>query len=97
MNNREDVIRQLEWLVFNFPWQDKPESDADRMCNAIHKYVQDAIDLLKKSFTPDEAYFAVIEHGRHDRRFRLGDPIKYSFPEVIDILRIEVMCKAGDM
>ena len=57
----------------------------------------DIIDLLKRSFTPDEVYTTVIEHGQHDKRFRLGDPINYSFQQVVEILRIELMCKAGDM
>ena len=47
MVDREKAIKQLKWLVFNFPWQDKPVSESDRMCNAIHKYAQDAVDLLK--------------------------------------------------
>ena len=47
MVDREKAIKQLKYLVFSFPWQDKPVSESDRMCNAFHKYAQDAVDLLK--------------------------------------------------
>ena len=47
MDNREKVIKQLKWLVFNFPWQNKPKDESDKMCNAIHKYAHDAIELLE--------------------------------------------------
>ena len=58
---------------------------------------KDALDLLKRSFTPQEVYDTVIEHGQHDKRFKLGDKIDYSFTDVVDILNMELMCKAGDM
>lgn len=57
----------------------------------------DALVLLKRSFTPQEVYDTVIEHAQHDKRFKLGDKINYSFTDVVDILNIELMCKAGDM
>lgn len=47
--------------------------------------VQDAIALLKRSFTPKEVYDTVIEHAQHDMRFKLGDKIDYSFTDVVDI------------
>ena len=59
--------------------------------------VLDAIVLLKRSFTPQEVYDTVIEHAQHDMRFKLGDKIDYSFTDVVDILNIELMCKAGDI
>ena len=57
----------------------------------------DIIDLLKKSFTPQEVYDTVVEHAQHAMRFKLGDKIDYSFTDVVDILNMELMCKAGDM
>lgn len=48
MTKAEKAIKELHWLQFNFPWQDNPENDADKMCNAIHKYAGDAIELLKE-------------------------------------------------
>lgn len=59
--------------------------------------IQDAIVLLRRSFTPKEVYDTVIEHGQHDKRFKFGDKIDYSFSDAVDILNIELMCKAGDM
>ena len=102
MDKREKVIKGLECCmgdgIEDTPGcEECPYNDMGDTCDLIRPLYEDARELLKKSFTPDEASRAVIEHGQHDRRFRLGDPINYSFPEVIDILRIEVMCKAGDM
>ena len=71
-----------------------PYADADDCESAL---CADALALLKKSFTPQEVYDTVIEHGQHDKRFKLGDKIDYSFTDVVDILNIELMCKAGDM
>ena len=65
--------------------------------SCMTKLMRDALALLKKSFTPQEVYNTVIEHAQHDMRFKLGDKINYSFTDVVDILNIEVMCKAGDM
>lgn len=47
MTKLEKAIKELRWLQFNFPWQDNPENDADKMFNAIHKYAGDAIELLE--------------------------------------------------
>lgn len=63
----------------------------------VYNLHRDARDVLKRSFTPQEVYYTVIEHGQHDKRFKLGDKIDYSFTDVVDILNIELMCKAGDM
>lgn len=93
MMGREKVIKNLEKMLdeskYNDSVQYNPWADTETL--------EAAIALLKKSFTPDEVYHTVVEHGQHDKRFRLGDAINYSFHEVVDILRIELMCKAGDM
>lgn len=65
--------------------------------DCIDRLMADALALLKGSFTPQEVYDTVIEHAQHDTRFRLGDKIDYSFSDVVDILNMELMCKAGDM
>ena len=94
MGDREKVIGDLE------------EQIAWIRDNDFHKFpgwghavlaMRDAITLLKKSFTPQEVYDTVIEHAQHDKRFKLGDRIDYSFSDVVDILNMELMCKAGDM
>ena len=59
--------------------------------------LEDTLALLKRSFTPLEVYDTVIEHAQHEKRFKLGDKIDYSFTDVVDILNMELMCKAGDM
>lgn len=93
MADREKVIRNLEELLVFSRYNDSvgwnPYNDTETL--------EGAIVLLKRSFTPKEVYDTVIEHGQHDKRFKLGDKIDYSFTEVVDILNSEVMCKAGDM
>lgn len=92
---REKVIRGLECCL---------GSDSCAKCN-FFEYKMDcswhlkyeALEMLKGSFTPQEVYNTVIEHGQHDKRFKLGDKIDYSFTDVVDILNMELMCKAGDM
>ena len=93
MNDREKVIRNLEELLVFSRYNDSvgwnPDNDTETL--------EGAVNLLKRSFTPQEVYDAVIEHGQHDKQFKLGDTINYSFQEVVEILRTELMCKAGDM
>ena len=93
MTDREKVIRNLEELLVFSRYNDSvgwnPDNDTETL--------EGAIDLLKRSFTPQEVYDTVIEHANHDRRFKLGDKIDYSFSDVVDILNMELMCKAGDM
>jgi len=98
--NRNDVIKGLQCCS-------QGRNGADAECGSCpynnnsmdcgENLMADALELVKRSFTPEEVYRTVIEHGQHDRRFRLGDAINYSFSEVVDILRIELMCKAGDV
>lgn len=94
MVNRERVINDLE------------EQIAWIRDNDFHKFpcwghsvlaMRDAAELLKTSFTPQEVYDTVIEYGQHDKRFKLGDKIDYSFTEVVYILNVELMRKAGDV
>lgn len=74
MTKFEKVIKELRWLQFNFPWQDNPENDADKMSNAIHKYTGDAIELLE---------------SRQWRKFEFREPDaeeKEAHPEWINVL-----------
>lgn len=48
MAEREKVIKELSWLIYNFPFQKNPKDDADRMCNAINMYCNDALTLLRE-------------------------------------------------
>ena len=91
---REKVIRGLEWCLFKTGCNGCPyRNDCDDGTNME----KDALALLKRSFTPQEVYDTVIKHAQHDMRFKLGDKIDYSFTDVVDILNMELMCKAGDM
>ena len=101
MVDRNKVIKGLEWCMNEkhdcyrkkgCPYEN--EGDDVGCKYALHR---DALALLKMSFTPQEVYETVIEHAQHDKRFKLGDKIDYSFSDVVDILNIELMCKAGDM
>lgn len=102
---RDGVIKALECAIdknhFGFKHCHNCEyrKDVDHLqyvCDG-DRCIADAIDLLKKSFTPKEVYDTVIVHAQHDKRFKLGNIIDYSFEDVVDILNCELMCKAGDM
>ena len=102
---RDGVIKALECAIdkdhFGFKHCHNCEyrKDVDHLQHVCDgdRCIADAIDLLKKSFTPGEIYGAVIEYAHHDKRFKLGDRIDYSFDDVMDILNIQLMCKAGDV
>ena len=95
---REKVIRGIECCAVGAECDHCPYSTMNKTgyegCYQMHI---DALALLKRSFTPQEVYDTVIEHAQHDMRFKLGDKIDYSFSDVVDILNMELMCKAGDM
>jgi len=94
MRDREKVIKGLKYL-HDVRHYTLTESEQDALIR--RNITQGAIELLEKSFTPEEVYNTVVEHAQHDKRFKLGDRIDYSFSDVVDILNIELMCKAGDM
>ena len=89
---REEAIQHLE----NMKWL-KGYDNTTVNGRQLNLVIDDIIDILKRSFTPEEVYDIVQEHAHHDKRFKLGDKIDYSFTDVVDILNIELMCKAGDM
>lgn len=98
---REEVIRGLECCKQGADYTDPicsecPYSD-EYAADCVPMLAADALALLKGTFTPQEVYDTVVEHAQHDMRFKLGDKIDYSFTDVVDILNIELMCKAGDM
>ncbi len=43
-----EIIKALEWLIFNFPKVEKHENDSDRLCNCINLYCKNAVDELKR-------------------------------------------------
>ena len=48
MTDRERVMKELSWIINNFPKQKDPKDAADKMCNAINTYCSDALSLLKE-------------------------------------------------
>lgn len=49
MNETEQrvaCVKALRWLMNNFPYKKDPESEAEKMCNAIFVYVKAAAELL---------------------------------------------------
>lgn len=99
MTDKEKVIRGLECCIVGKCEECEYEKDGclNNSMTFMNGLKRDALALLKRSFTPQEVYDTVIEHGQHDMRFKLGDKIDYSFTDVVDILNMELMCKAGDM
>ena len=49
--DKKQVVASLRWLVFNFPFQNEPKDEADKLCNCIHVYCSDAIALLEDETT----------------------------------------------
>lgn len=98
MTTREKVVSHLQilrtWCAVNPDFGMGLDIDD---CPKAVEWLDAALALLKKSFTPKEVYDVVVEHAQHDTRFKLGDKIDYSFTDVVDILNIELMFKAGDM
>ena len=97
MTKLEKVIKELQWLQSNFPLQDKPEDDADRMCNAIHKYSGDAIALLEsqqwisvKDRLPPEDKMVLVWHWDYEIGCLERDPyiheLRWSFNDFKGIL-----------
>jgi len=48
VSDRERVMKELSWIINNFPKQKDPKDVADKMCNAINTYCSDALSLLKE-------------------------------------------------
>lgn len=98
MPDREKTIKGLETVFMHLLKMTEVCSDGDLpYYRELFERTDDALAMLKKSFTPEEVYKTVIEHGQHDMRFKLGDRIDYTFMDVVGILNTELMCKAGDM
>ena len=89
---REKAIQYLE----NMKWL-KGYDNTTVNGRPLEMVIDDIIDIMKRSFSPKEVYDIVIEYAQHDKRFKLGNKIDYSFTDVVDILNMELMCKAGDM
>ena len=96
MTDREKVISDIEYYC-KYPDTAPLHYYGGKIVQMPEQLMRDALALLKKSFIPEEVYDVVVEHAQHDTRFKLGDKIDYSFSDVVDILNIELMCKAGDM
>ena len=41
-------MKELSWLIYNFPQQKDPKDAADKMCTAINTYCSAALALLKE-------------------------------------------------
>ncbi len=44
----DSIIKNLKWLIFNFPQIENPKDDADKTFNCIHLYCQNAVDELNR-------------------------------------------------
>ena len=63
------------------------EHDFD-LCGACQSALKQF--LLKNTLAPDEVFTVLIEHGQSDKRFNIGEIIKYTPKEVEDILKERV-------
>ena len=46
--SENEIIKALKWLILNFPKQEEPNDDSDRLCNCINLYCQNAVDLINR-------------------------------------------------
>lgn len=44
----KEIIKALEWLIFNFPKVKGPKTDSDKLCNCINLYCKNALDLINR-------------------------------------------------
>ena len=63
------------------------EHDFD-LCGACQSALKQF--LLKNTLAPDEVFTVLIEHVQSDKRFNIGEIIKYTPKEVEDILKERV-------
>ena len=59
--NAETVSKSLKWLMFNFPMQDHPEDDSDRMCNCIHLYCEQAVFIIDQLTEENKRLAEIVE------------------------------------
>lgn len=78
------IINMLELLVDMGPIKS----------NEMYSYiVRNAAGLLRGSFLPDEAAMAIVRFGQNDKKFKLGETIRYSPSEIGQILKKEVVLR----
>ena len=46
--NDNEIIKALQWLIFNFPLLEKPKDETDKICNCINLYCTNALDLINR-------------------------------------------------
>ena len=53
-------------------------------CEKCYRRFVDFVNM--RDCSPEGVFRQLVEHGQHDKRFRLGETIKYSPAEVMEIL-----------
>lgn len=56
-----EVVRSLRWLANNFPWNDKPADNADRMFNAINLYCSVGATKIEELFNENQELKAKLK------------------------------------
>ncbi len=55
-------------------------------CDDIVQWIDEAVSVMESLFTPDDVMLTLIDAGHHDRKFKLGETIRYTPTEVQKIL-----------
>lgn len=55
------VVGSLRWLANQFPWNDKPADNADRMFNAIHAYCSMGATKIEELYNENQELKAELE------------------------------------
>ena len=44
----DEAVKSLQWIMFNFPEYPNADNDSDRICNVIHLYCKDAVNVIHR-------------------------------------------------
>ena len=89
MPSNAEIKRVLSHLKIIRIWADTDKNNDGiwpECCEDIVHWTDDAILLIESLFTPNDAMLSLIYAGQHDKRFKIGETIRYTPSEVYNIL-----------
>lgn len=91
MANFDDITRNkvLSHLKIINTWASVDEhygGIGPECCDDIAQWTEEAINLIESLFTPNDAMLTLIHAGQCDKRFKIGDTIRYTPSETCSIL-----------
>lgn len=89
MSSEAAVKKVLSHLKIIRIWADQGNNHDGiwpECCEDVAHWEDDAISLIESLYTPNDAMLSLIYAGQHDKRFKIGDTIRYTPTEVYNIL-----------